>query len=260
MLSHGRIVSVAVTLLGVGASLIGWGLRLAASDLGIVASPQRAEQLVLAAAGVGIAAAGTWLCVATVVCLADLVRNQATERAGLLRPRVVQHALLRACGPALGAAVVCAGGPVAADTGDLDRLDRLDGLPLPERPVVTMPVGPPGAPPGAAGQDATAGRSAAPPGRIIRTGQADRAVHTVQPGECLWSIATDLLAAHSSVGRPTRPEVLPPASDVDGAWRRLYAANRSRVGPAPDVVQPGTRLTVPRSLRPSPHLPPRPSR
>ena len=250
MLSHVRVVSAAVTLLGAGGSLLGWGLRLAASRPGNVASPPRAEQLVLAAAGVGIAAAGAWLCVGTVVCLADLVRSQATDRTGLLRPRVVQHALLRACGPALGAAVVCAGGPVAADSGDLDRLD---GLPLPERPAVTMPVGPPGALLGAAGRDASAGRSAEPPGRIIRTGQAHRVDHTVRPGECLWSIAADLLAARSSAARPERLEVLPPASDVDGAWRRLYAANRSRIGPAPDVVQPGTRLTVPRPLRPSPH-------
>jgi LysM repeat protein len=45
---------------------------------------------------------------------------------------------------------------------------------------------------------------------------------------------------------------------VPGGWPALYAANRRAIGPDPDVVRPGTVLTVPRpaALRPSKPAPP----
>jgi nucleoid-associated protein YgaU len=59
--------------------------------------------------------------------------------------------------------------------------------------------------------------------------------YVVRPGDCLWSIARDHLT--------------PAASDNDVAleWPRLYAANRARIGPDPNLVLPGERLTVPAS-------------
>jgi LysM repeat protein len=47
----------------------------------------------------------------------------------------------------------------------------------------------------------------------------------VQPGDTLSAIAAAL--------------------DVPGGWQALYAANRSRVGPDPNIIQPGTLLVVP---------------
>jgi nucleoid-associated protein YgaU len=55
----------------------------------------------------------------------------------------------------------------------------------------------------------------------------------VRPGDSLWSITAGLLPA----GAPDRA--------VDAGWRLLHAANRTRVGPDPDLVRPGTRLVVP---------------
>jgi LysM repeat protein len=49
--------------------------------------------------------------------------------------------------------------------------------------------------------------------------------YAVQPGDSLSSIAERLA--------------------VRGGWQALYAANRSRIGPDPDVIHPGTVLVVP---------------
>src|SRR4051794_38942784 len=39
---------------------------------------------------------------------------------------------------------------------------------------------------------------------------------------------------------------------VRGGWPALYAANRHVIGPDPDLIRPGTVLTVPRAAAPSP--------
>ncbi|MFZ2013701.1 MAG: LysM domain-containing protein, partial [Nocardioides sp.] len=55
----------------------------------------------------------------------------------------------------------------------------------------------------------------------------------VRPGDSLWSIA-----AH---------DLGPGAGDAEIAdrWHALYAANRGRIGPDPDLVEPGLRLLLP---------------
>jgi hypothetical protein len=215
-----RTVAAAAALLTVGFALVAWGLRLVGplgtAALGAAPGVPPAERLVLTAAGLGLAAVGAWLCLGTLVCVGDLVRRTPTGRSGALRPRLVRRALLGACAPTLGA-VVWVAGPVAAETGDLG------GLPLPERPVLSAAADRPGTLRGSA------------------TPVAVRAERTVRPGECLWTIAADLLPSRSS------------PSDVDRAWRQVYRVNRARIGPDPDLVQAGTRLLVPRSLRPSPN-------
>ena len=45
------------------------------------------------------------------------------------------------------------------------------------------------------------------------------------------------------------------ALSVRGGWPALYAANQRRIGPDPDVIRPGTVLTVPRRAPPSPPAP-----
>ena len=42
---------------------------------------------------------------------------------------------------------------------------------------------------------------------------------------------------------------------VRGGWPALYAANRRVIGPDPDVIRPGTVLTVPQPVAPSPPAP-----
>jgi LysM repeat protein len=58
-------------------------------------------------------------------------------------------------------------------------------------------------------------------------------IHVVRPGECLWSIAADLLG--------------PGASDAEIAaeWPRWYRANRALIGRDPGLIQVGMRLRAP---------------
>jgi hypothetical protein len=60
------------------------------------------------------------------------------------------------------------------------------------------------------------------------------ATHTVVPGDCLWSIAA------ARLGRA--PSVLA----IDRGWRAIYAANLGVIGDDPNLIHPGTVLTVPR--------------
>lgn len=64
-------------------------------------------------------------------------------------------------------------------------------------------------------------RAARPPGLV-----------TVRRGDTLWSIA----AAHLPTGAN--------AAEVDRAWRALYAHNRDRLGPDPDLIRPGAELRL----------------
>jgi nucleoid-associated protein YgaU len=57
--------------------------------------------------------------------------------------------------------------------------------------------------------------------------------HVVQAGESLWTIATDVL-----------PPAATPAqvASTSAAW---YDANRTTIGPDPDLILPGQQLTAP---------------
>ncbi len=55
----------------------------------------------------------------------------------------------------------------------------------------------------------------------------------VRPGDSLWSIAArDLGPAAGN-------------AEITERWHALYAANRARIGPDPDLVEPGLRLRLP---------------
>jgi nucleoid-associated protein YgaU len=55
----------------------------------------------------------------------------------------------------------------------------------------------------------------------------------VRAGDSLWSIAARDLGPGS------------PNAEVTARWHAIYAANRSRIGPDPDVILPGLRLLLP---------------
>jgi LysM repeat protein len=76
-----------------------------------------------------------------------------------------------------------------------------------------------------------------------------------------------ILASKSAAGTTATPEAGKPAatwtvrqgdslsaiataSGVPGGWQSLYAANRQAIGPDPDVIHPGTILTLPRRQAP----------
>jgi LysM repeat protein len=70
------------------------------------------------------------------------------------------------------------------------------------------------------------------PGTVLMLpGQPTPVRYTVAAGDTLASIAAAL--------------------DVPGGWPALYAANRAVIGPDPDVIQPGTVLTIARPSAPA---------
>jgi nucleoid-associated protein YgaU len=66
-----------------------------------------------------------------------------------------------------------------------------------------------------------------------RPGPDARSRLVVRTGDTLWGLAATRL-----------PDGAPDTA-VDAAWRRLYTANRARIGPDPDLVHPGLVLTDP---------------
>lgn len=112
-----------------------------------------------------------------------------------LAPAAVRAALFVGVTAAVGAA------PAHAD-GSHD----LDGLPLPDRPVVSS---------SSAVEPVTAG------------------VVTVRPGDTLWRLAADQLPDDASL------------ADVAAACRAWHHTNRAVIGPDPDLILPGQQLTPP---------------
>lgn len=110
------------------------------------------------------------------------------------------------------------------------------------------PVVPPPATPTAPDAEQTtapdAGQSDAPatyaPAEPVGDAAADRFV-IVQEGDCLWSIADDLLG-------PGRDD----DSAVAAAWPLLWEANTRTIGADPDVIHTGQRLVVPADLPAAP--------
>jgi nucleoid-associated protein YgaU len=194
----------------------GWSLAaarpvwaaLSAGSLGA----QPLDRALAGLAATALVACGCWAWVAmtaTVLEAARGVRVGDASRAWHL-PGGVRRALLAACGAALVGSVAS---PALADGGGHGR-QVLVGLPLPDR--ATAPRHDP-----AADED---GRSTGPSPHLA----------VVSAGDSLWSIAAEGLPAEASDAR------------ITARWHAIYAANRSRIGPDPDLLEPGQRLRLPR--------------
>jgi len=68
----------------------------------------------------------------------------------------------------------------------------------------------------------------------------------VAPGDTLWALARSHLRRGAS------------DAEIARAWPRWYAANRSTIGPDPNLISPGMRLRAPGG-RPLPRTGPRPA-
>lgn len=187
-----------------------------------------------------------WLVTSAVVleALLGLVRGQAIgPPAGRSLPSCVgglpgaparwRRLMLLACGVALSAGAMAPAqalpGPAASSAaapaeagGVTGSAVALRGLPLPDRPT----------------DHRGAGASSA------ATTAATRAVRrvVVRPGDTLWSLARD---------------DLPPADRTSDAaigvhWRALHRLNLGVLGPDPDLIVPGQRLTLPSAPTPLP--------
>ena len=85
---------------------------------------------------------------------------------------------------------------------------------------------------------------------------APATTHQVSAGESLWSITQELLDA-GAAGAPTDPSSGRPSAQarVARAWPILYAANAESIGADPDLILPGTVLSVPEDLLRPPSRP-----
>lgn len=164
------------------------------------------EDLLVAVCATVLLACGLRLWLVTSVTAVALARGRAPRASRGLTHRLV----LAACG-----AAVVAGVSTPAVAGQGGDLQRLAGLPMPDR--------------------ATAGSSlpAVAPLPAQSSAQSSTEDVVVRSGDSLWSLASARLPG---TARP---------ADVERAWRAVYAANRAEIGPDPGLIHPGQRLQLP---------------
>ncbi len=157
------------------------------------------DAVVTAASALLLLGALVWLDAAVAAELAGRLRGDA--RVGMRGGgRLARWLVSAALGSSLVAAPALAAPAPETVPGLRAGLAALTGLPLPDR-VVT-------------------------PADRPTPDRATPVVHTVSPGETLWSIARDRLG------------------DSRG-WPALYRSNARLIGPDPDVVRVGQRLRLP---------------
>ncbi|MFN8193615.1 MAG: LysM domain-containing protein [Nocardioidaceae bacterium] len=206
-------------------ALAGWGL---AAALVWVAGPWSAAgpsgggaDWLVRLCSLAVTGSASWLAVVTTAVVTDALRQRPAVAVRTCPPGL-QRWLLEACGVAV--VVGLAGPATAADDGrahgPVVGLHRLQGLPLPDRPVAVTGA--------ASGRDGRAVDAETPPGRTD-------AVVTVRPGDCLWTIAAATLPAGAA------------DAEIATRWQRIWALNRSVVGTDPDLIRAGQRLRLPRS-------------
>lgn len=191
----------------------------AASTVEAIASPSfpialgALTELVLLAVAV-------WASLALGLCA---LGGGAARAAGRLVPRALRGILLAGVVTGFGISTAHAGVDhprperQTTDQGAVHRSEAerrtagvgLDGLPLPDRPVLVAPVEP-----------------SAPP-------MQEREIVLVAPGDTLWSIAARSLGPAAQDG------------EVADAARRWYLENREVIGDDPDLIRPGQRLVAP---------------
>jgi hypothetical protein len=159
-----------------------------------------------------------WLWLVTSYVVLEAARGCAPLwRQSVWLPVGLRRLVLSACGVAVAGAL--AQPAVAVTPGAHHRHPHdtvvhspVAGLPLPERAAITTRP-----------RDSTDSHRLPGPTVVV-----------VAPGDTLWSIAARGLPATA------------PAAVVARRWRAIYAANRARIGPDPDLIVPGLHLRLPR--------------
>lgn len=271
----------ALTLL---ASALAVGLALAACDAAgrLASAPPSAwgptaltRALVLLACGAG-ALGAAWhalsgaLAVIALAGPAPSARGAGIRRAALralhrwgapIMRRTTAGALVAAV--AAGAPAMAAQAPGASD--DLGWAPTASASAPAEPAPAPGPDASPGAEPAAPPPDPAAGAPSgetsaaeAPAGDppAAEAPSAPATTHQVSAGESLWSITQELLDA-GAAGAPTDPSSGGPSAQarVARAWPILYAANAESIGADPDLILPGTVLSVPEDLLRPPSRP-----
>ncbi|HEU0040903.1 MAG TPA: hypothetical protein VFQ15_01000 [Jiangellaceae bacterium] len=192
------------------------------------------DLIALTAAGLAwiiVAWAGAVLAAEALATLPGVLGRLAGAWAGRLAPAAVRQ-LARA---ALGVGILV--GPVAAAAAAAPPPLATPGIAAPmapgpgeQLPAVGCPeVVPPNVGPPNVGPPSVVGLTAAEPDPA----PSPRHHVVVEPGDSLWSIATDHLGAGAD------------HAAVAAEWPRWFAANRDEIGPNPDLILPGTRLLPP---------------
>ena len=247
----------ALTLL---ASALAVGLALAACDAAsrLASAPPSAwgptaltRALVLLACGAG-ALGAAWhalsgaLAVIALAGLAPSARGAGIRRAALRALHRWGAPIMRRTTAGALVAAVAAGAPAMAAQAP-GASDDLGWAPTASASAPAEPAAPPPDP--AAG--APSGETSA-----AEAPSAPATTHRVNAGESLWSITQELLGA-GAAGAPTDPSSGGPSAQarVARAWPILYAANAESIGADPDLILPGTVLSVPEDLLRPPSRP-----
>lgn len=200
-----------------------------------VTPPVDALMAALRLIGLGV---GWWL-LATTTTTAMAAGLRAERLAGLVRPltwSVARRAADRAVATGLSVALLAPSVPVLADEAG------------PPPPALSEPAAVEPAPHDARAVDDRESAEGHAGGRQPvaggekpgERGETPR-VHEVAPGEHLWAIAADALAAHRGVAPAELPD-----REVAAHWREVIEANAGRLRSGdPDLVFPGEQLRLP---------------
>jgi hypothetical protein len=173
------------------------------------------DELLVAVCGAVLLACGARLWWVTTMTTIDVVRGRMSHGAHGLTRRLV----LAACGAAVVAGVSAPA--LAAQGGDVERLA---GLPLPDRATAGATLQP--------GPVVSVARHA-PSRHLAQRPGSGRDEVVVRSGDSLWALAAARLP------RTAGPD------EVDRAWRAVWAANRAEIGDDPGLIRPGQLLHLP---------------
>ncbi len=238
--------AVTATALAVG--------RWATADLSFSTAPATFDALVQTVAASALVGCALWSWWVTTAVVTPTLLGRCSDHGSSPRgvPRWARRVVLVACGAALVTGVH--GAPAHASTGPVTVVDHraprgpatdagpdgvgraagdLDGLRLPDRTTGPLRERSRREQPRLDGPD-----PAAAAGLAAARARAGDTV-TVRPGDSLWAIA----------GRLLGPDA--PAADVAALVGRLYALNRTEIGPDADLIQPGALLRTPLGERPA---------
>jgi nucleoid-associated protein YgaU len=246
--------------LAIASAVLGWA---AAAPIGALRAPGPAPVDALVALGAALACAGllALAAVGATVTLAVAVTGQLVGRWADLAHLLTPHVVRAAVGLVVGVTVVGGQGCLVTLTAlpvTVASAAKVSVAATGERPGRTPHLPPgwsPDRPAAGPGDDGHRGQRA-PDGHLATSeptvrGSAARSERTgsgsptrlatvvVQRGDTLWDIATRHLGLGVSNAR------------VAAEWPRWHAANRSTIGPDPNLILPGQRLRVPEQQSPA---------
>jgi nucleoid-associated protein YgaU len=248
--------------LAIASAVLGWA---AAAPIGAVRAPGPAPVDALVALGAAVACAGllAMAAVGATVTLAVAVTGQLVGRWADLAHLLTPHVVRAAVGLVVGVTVVGGQGclvKLTAHPVTVASAAKVSVAPTGERPGRTPQLPPgwsPDRPAAGPGDDGHRGRrapdvhlDASKPtvrGSATRSERAGSgsvtrlATVVVQRGDTLWDIAARHLGPGGNNAR------------VAAEWPRWHAANRSTIGPDPNLILPGQRLRVPDQQPPTDH-------